>query len=137
MDLIAAQVFAGCGIRRAAQKPGKALDMADIIVSRLVAELADAHVLDHATTQRADGFCRLGGGHGRLRSRGWSALTPRSSSQPPGPSPHTGTQMLPCTSPNPPLRAQRAPAAAGSFFGPKRRSRDHMISPRSVGKRTR
>jgi hypothetical protein len=27
------------------------------------------------------------------------------------------SQMLPCTSPNPPLRAQRAPAVAGSFFG--------------------
>jgi len=29
--------------------------------------------------------------------------------------------LLPCTSPNPPLRAQRAPAVAGSFCGPKRR----------------
>src|ERR1700732_4764124 len=29
--------------------------------------------------------------------------------------------MVPCTSPNPPLRAQRAPARAGSFFGPFRR----------------
>jgi hypothetical protein len=40
----------------------------NIIVPRLRAEPADTHVLDHATTQRADGFCGLGGGHGRLRS---------------------------------------------------------------------
>jgi hypothetical protein len=66
MNLIAAQVLAGRGIRRAAQKLGKLLDVADIIVLRLLAELADAHVLDHATTQRA-GFYGTGG-HGRLRS---------------------------------------------------------------------
>jgi hypothetical protein len=30
-------------------------------------------------------------------------------------------QMMPCTVPNPPLRAQRAPARAGSFFDPERR----------------
>jgi hypothetical protein len=28
--------------------------------------------------------------------------------------------MVSCTSPNPPLRAQRVPAVAGSFFGPNR-----------------
>src|SRR5437016_5435876 len=60
MNLIAAQVLAGCGVRRAAQKLGKLLDVADIIVLRLLAELADAHVLDHATTQRAD-FYGTGG----------------------------------------------------------------------------
>jgi putative tryptophan/tyrosine transport system substrate-binding protein len=56
MNLIAAQVLGGRSIRRAAQKLGKGLDAADIIVSRLRTELADVHVLDHATTQRADGF---------------------------------------------------------------------------------
>jgi hypothetical protein len=68
MNLVAAKVLASGGIRRAAQKLGKLLNVTDIIVLRLLGELADAHVLDHATTQRADGFYRTGGGHGRLRS---------------------------------------------------------------------
>ena len=61
VDLIAAQVLGGCCIRRAAQELGKGLDVADIIVLRLLAELADRHVLDHATTQRADGLLAHGG----------------------------------------------------------------------------
>jgi hypothetical protein len=67
MNLVAAKVLAGGRLRRAAQKLGKLLDVTDIIVLRLLGEFADAHVLDHATTQRAD-FYGLGGGHGRLRS---------------------------------------------------------------------
>jgi hypothetical protein len=55
VNLIAAQVLAGCRIGRAAQELGKVLDVADIIMLRLLAELADRHVLDHAATQRADG----------------------------------------------------------------------------------
>ena len=56
VNLIAAQVLARCRIGRAAQELGKALDVADIIMLRLLAELADRHVLDHAATQRADGL---------------------------------------------------------------------------------
>jgi hypothetical protein len=48
------------------QELGKGFDVADLIVPRLVAGLADAHVLDHAMTQRADDFCGLGG-------RSWEA----------------------------------------------------------------
>jgi hypothetical protein len=61
VNLIAAQVLAGCRIGRAAQELGKVLDVADIIVLRLLAELADRHVLDHAATQRLMGFSLIGG----------------------------------------------------------------------------
>jgi hypothetical protein len=65
VNLIAAQVLGSGRIRRAAQELGKSLDLAKIIVLRLLAELADRHVLDHATAQWADG-CGSGGGHRRL-----------------------------------------------------------------------
>ena len=53
--LEAADVIAGRRIRRAAQELGKSLDVADIIVLRLVAEVAVRHVLQHAAAQIADG----------------------------------------------------------------------------------
>ena len=56
MHLVAAQILArGCR-GRAAEERGEKLDMADIIVPRLLAELTDGHVLDDALPQRADGF---------------------------------------------------------------------------------
>jgi hypothetical protein len=44
------------------------------------------------------------------------------------------TQMLSCTSPNPPLRAQRAPARAGSFTGPNAKWRGVRYSVAIGGK---
>src|SRR5262249_46160627 len=123
MNLVAAQVLAGGGIRRAAQKFGKLLDVPDIIVLRLLGELADAHVLNHATTQRADGFYRIGGGHRRLRFEVGvlDTLDPQARL----PARHLmRSSNVPWTSPNPGLRAQRAPARAGSFLGPQAKSGD-------------
>jgi hypothetical protein len=52
--LEAANVVAGRGIGRAAEKSGKRLDMPDIVVLRLVAEAPDRHVRDHAAAKIAD-----------------------------------------------------------------------------------
>jgi len=52
--LEAADVVAGRGIGRAAEKSGKRLDMPDIVVLRLVAEAPDRHVRDHAAAKIAD-----------------------------------------------------------------------------------
>ena len=53
-QLKAADVVAARGIRRAAEKSGKGLDLPDILVLGLVAEAADRHVCDHAAAQIAD-----------------------------------------------------------------------------------
>ena len=52
--LEAANVVAGRGVGRAAEKPGKGLDMPDIVVLRLVAEAPHGHVRDHAAAKIAD-----------------------------------------------------------------------------------
>ena len=51
-------------------------DLADIIIFRVLAELADRHVVYHAAAQRADGF---GAYRGLLSETRW---TPRSSERP-------------------------------------------------------
>jgi hypothetical protein len=56
LGLEAADVVAGRGIRRAAEKLGKALDVPDIIVPRLGAEVAVRHILQHAAAQIGDGL---------------------------------------------------------------------------------
>ena len=55
-ELEAADVVAGRGVGRAAEKSGKRLDMPDIVVLRLGAEGADGHVRDHAAAKIADGL---------------------------------------------------------------------------------
>ncbi len=55
-SLEAADVVAGRRIRRAAQKLGKGLDVPDIIVLGLGAEVAVRHILQHAAAQIADGL---------------------------------------------------------------------------------
>ena len=49
-----ADIVAGRGIGRAAQKSGKHLNMPDIVALRLVAEAPDRHVRDHAAAKIAD-----------------------------------------------------------------------------------
>src|SRR3974377_1178264 len=66
VDLEAAQVLRRCCFGRAAEKPGERLDVLDIVVPRLLAEPAYSHVLEHATTQIADGLVLHGDGSLRL-----------------------------------------------------------------------
>src|SRR5947208_1566752 len=112
MQLETAKILSRGRIRRTAEEGCERPDVADIVVARLLDEVAHGHVLDHAPAQRADGL---------LAHRGapvlrWRLLTPQSSrrdaqlvtaSRSPG---HcigaTGSV----------LRAQRTPAKAGSFF---------------------
>jgi hypothetical protein len=54
--LEAADVVAGRGVGRAAEKSGKSLNMPNIVVLRLVAEGPDRHVRDHAAAKIADGL---------------------------------------------------------------------------------
>jgi hypothetical protein len=55
-ELEAADVVAGRSVGRAAEKPGKRLDMPDIIVLRLLAEASHRHLCDHAAAKIADGI---------------------------------------------------------------------------------
>jgi hypothetical protein len=52
--LKAADVVAGRGVGRAAEKSGEGLDMPDIVVLRLVAEGSHRHVRDHTAAKIAD-----------------------------------------------------------------------------------
>src|SRR5947208_771511 len=56
MQLEAAKVLGRCRIRRAAEKGCKGSDVADIVVASLRAEIAHAHVFDHALAQWTDGL---------------------------------------------------------------------------------
>src|SRR6184192_1848708 len=56
MQLEAAKVLGRCRIRRAAEKGCKGSDVADIVVASLLAEIAHAHVFDHALAQWTDGL---------------------------------------------------------------------------------
>ena len=56
MQLEASQVFGCRGIRRAAKESREGQDVTDIVVARLLDEIAHHHVLDHAPAQRADGL---------------------------------------------------------------------------------
>jgi hypothetical protein len=56
MQLEAPQVFGRRGNRRAAKESLKGHDVTDIVVARLLDEIAHHHVLDHAPAQRADGL---------------------------------------------------------------------------------
>jgi hypothetical protein len=56
MQLEAAKILGRCCIGRAAEKGCKGPDVADIVVSSLLAEIAQAHVFDHALAQWADGL---------------------------------------------------------------------------------
>jgi len=55
MQLEKAKIFRPGRIRRAAEKSCKCLDVSDIVIARLLDEIAHRHVFDHALAQRADG----------------------------------------------------------------------------------
>jgi hypothetical protein len=55
VHLVAAHIVGRGRVGRAAEEAGESLDVADIVASRLLAELAYRHVLEHALAQRADG----------------------------------------------------------------------------------
>src|SRR6202011_1391027 len=93
-------------IRRAAEKGCKCPDVPDILVVRLLDEVAHRHVFDHAPAQRADGFIT----HRGAPVLRWRLLDPLDSqdrtlglSLSPA---HLVTPSVPLA----PLRAQRAPA---------------------------
>jgi hypothetical protein len=55
VQLVEAQLL-GCGrIGRSAEEGSEGLDLADVVVLRLLHEVADRHVFDHAPPQRAEG----------------------------------------------------------------------------------
>src|SRR3982074_950955 len=111
MQLEKAKILRRGRIRRAAEKGCKCPDVPDIVVARLLHEVAHRHVFDHAPAQRADGLITHRGSP-VLRWRlidpsilktgrpAWHRLPPTSSL-------HRRHR----------LRAQRAPAGAGSFLG--------------------
>ncbi len=129
MHLVAPQILSRCRLRRTAEELHKVLDMADIVVLRLLAEAADGHVLQHAAAQIADGLLDYRVLHRGLLSEEWSAEPLDPQDRPHGP------LSLPCRlvtsrSPNPADRAQRTPAVAGSFTGPDR----HFVAARDDGR---
>jgi hypothetical protein len=60
IGLEAPQIVARNRLRLTAEKVRQRLDMADIVILRLVTEVAIRHVLQHAAAQFADGFSTRG-----------------------------------------------------------------------------
>jgi hypothetical protein len=56
MHLEAAYVLGRCRVGRATEEPGERLDVADIVVAGLLAELAYRHIFEHAAAKIADGL---------------------------------------------------------------------------------
>src|SRR5712672_4084314 len=95
----------GC-IRRAAEKGCERPDVSDIVVARLLDEIAHRHVFDHAPAQRADGFIT----HRGAPVLRWRLFEPLDSQdRTPGLSLSPAHLVTP-SAPPAPLRAQRAPA---------------------------
>ena len=63
VELEAAQILCRRGIGRVADEGRKCPDIPNVVVARLLAEAAHAHILDHARTQRAGGPGGRSGGH--------------------------------------------------------------------------
>src|SRR5260370_12973896 len=106
MQLEKAKILRRGRIGRAAEKGCKRADVPDIVVARLLDEIAHRHVFDHAPAQRADGFIT----HRGAPVLRWRLLEPLDSqdrtlglSLSPA---HLVTPSVPLA----PLRAQRAPA---------------------------
>src|ERR1700751_6103306 len=82
MQLVPAQILEARLVRRAAEEGAEPLDGADVAVLGPLRELADRHILDHASAQRADGCL----GHGSLPEVGSnsqsSGTTPKSPYRP-------------------------------------------------------
>jgi hypothetical protein len=59
MELEAPQIVRRCAIRRAAEKHRKGSDMTNVILTRLLGKIAQAHILDHALTKNSTGLIML------------------------------------------------------------------------------
>ena len=112
VELEAAQSLCRRGIGRAANEGRKCPDIPNVVVARLLAEAAHAHVLDHARPQRADGPMGRIGGH-----RG-SSLKPKVA----GPSmlgigcPDRHALLLTHPPPSPKMYRSRRPSSRESGF---------------------
>ena len=56
MHLEAAHVLGRCRVGRATEESGEGLDVADIVVAGLLAELAYCHIFEHAAAKVTDGL---------------------------------------------------------------------------------
>src|ERR1700694_1225154 len=77
MQLEKAKILSRGRTRRAAEKGCERPDVPDIVVARLLDEVAHNHVFDHASAQRADGLIT----HRGAPVLRWRLLTPRFSRQ--------------------------------------------------------
>ena len=66
MQLEAAKILRCRRIRRTAEESCESLDLSDIVVARLLDEVAHRHVFDHTLAQRADGFLAHRGALGEV-----------------------------------------------------------------------
>src|ERR1700686_277465 len=110
MQLEKPQVLIGRGVRRSLQEDREILDCPDVVLLRLLTEITQRHVFDHALPQQADALI----GHGILLSEP-RLLTPDL---------QTGRAVsLPRSHQSQaPPDAQRSTARAVSFFAPERSS---------------
>jgi len=120
VQLEAAQILSRRGVGRAADEGCKRPHVPNVVVARLLAEAAHAHVLDHARTQRADGPVRRMRDDRGLLSRAEGCWTfdardrmPRSSRR----SVHAITAAA-----DAPTTTRTPPARVGSFYGFKERT---------------
>src|SRR6476469_4662629 len=113
MQLEKAKILRRGRIRRAAEKGCERPDVPDIVVVRLLDEVAHRHVFDHAPAQRADGLITHRGDP-VLR---WRLIDPLDSQdRTPGLSPAPAYLVTSSAPPAP--RAARS-CEAGSFLGTK------------------
>src|SRR5260370_7503463 len=91
-------------IGRAAEKGCKRPDVPDIVVARLLDEIAHRHVFDHAPAQRADGFIT----HRGAPVLRWRLLEPLDSQDRTLPFSLSPPHPVPPSVPLAPLRAHRA-----------------------------
>src|ERR1700675_1261150 len=134
MQLEKAKILRRGRIRRAAEKGCKCPDVPDIVVARLLDEVAHRHVFDHAPAQRADGFIT----HRGAPVLRWRLLEPLDSQdRTPGLSSSPAYFVTPSV-PLAPLRAQRVPAKrvrslVESRCGAVALGRTYLLPPLSSG----
>src|ERR1700731_5175261 len=106
MQLEAAKILRCRRIRRTAEESCEGLDLSDIVVVRLLDEVAHRHVFDHAPAQRADGFIT----HRGAPVLRWRLIEPLDSQDRTLGLSLSPAHLLTPSVPLAPLRAQRAPA---------------------------
>src|SRR5258708_9959449 len=119
MQLEKAKILRRGRIRRAAEKGCECPDVPDIVVARLLDEVAHRHVFDHASAQRADGLIT----HRGAPVLRWRLIDPSilKTERPPVTCARSKSY---CGRRNRPTAPPAPPAEAGSFFGTFRSSRD-------------